>query len=69
MLRNQTAEANGVNESKTGCKEYAKQQSVKRKLCMTAIDRKFLPYIILNRNMTLKYSMFYENIIAYAQRK
>ena len=68
MLRNQTAEANGAKEYKTGCQEYEKHQRVMRKVRITVIERKFLPYIILNRNMKLKNGMFYENIIAYAQR-
>jgi len=68
MLRYQTFEPDGTKEGKTGCKEYEKQQHIKRMVHITGIDRKYLPYIILNRNMTLKYGMFHENIIAYAQR-
>jgi hypothetical protein len=68
MLRNQTVEAHGAKEGKTGCKDYEKHQRVKRKVHITATDRKFLPHIILYRNMTLMYGMFYENFIAYAQR-
>lgn len=68
MLRNRTVGANGAKEGKTGSKMYEKQQRVKRNVCITVIDHKFLPNIILNRSMILKYGMFYENIIAYTQR-
>ena len=58
-LQNQTVEPDGAKEGKNGYKEYEKQQHVNRKVRMTATDPKFLPYIILNRNMTLKYGMFH----------